>query len=101
MRITSNQNLERIKQCAALAIEDNTRQFGRAFAHAATTATIGYLVSGAENIISEVGALNPEEIVECIKFALEHLNEIVRDESIPMETTTARFVAGNRKRVKK
>jgi len=93
-------NLERIKQCAALAIEDNTRQFGRGFAHSATTATIGYLISGMENLIDEVRPLKPEEILECIKFALEHLGALVKDETIPWETTTSRLIAGRKKKRK-
>jgi len=95
---SSTTSLERIKQCAALAIEDNTHRFGRGFAHAATTSTIGYLVSGAENLITNVGPLSPDEILECIRFVIDHLHVLVKDESIPMETTEARFVAGRRKK---
>lgn len=86
----TNEEFEQIEKVACLAIEDNTRLYGRSFAHSATCSTIFHL--------STIDNVRPEQFKELVIFALDYLKDLVRDESIPWETTTAMFAGGAKRK---
>jgi len=85
--------VEKMKAIAQLAITDNVQQFGRVFTHVAASATIGCMISHE--------TLSTEEIIDCVRFTLELVNALYHDESIPYETSMARLIAGKKKKAKR